>query len=112
MDYPPEGRSWIPTQNTLQKHIDEGRICFKKEHKDDERGFIYKRYLKDLKTDLSTFDSLKFVDNKFMNQSATKGLKELNMVEAFSFPKIVEFIQDQLQQFAIFVIQHISHLIT
>lgn len=94
VDYPPEGRSWIPTQNTLQKHIDEGRICFKKEHKDDERGFIYKRYLKDLKTDLKTFDSLKFVDNKFMNQSATKGLKELNMVEAFSFPKSVEFIQE------------------
>ncbi|WP_086256495.1 site-specific DNA-methyltransferase [Campylobacter vicugnae] len=94
VDYPPEGRSWIPTQNTLQKHIDEGRICFKKEHKDDERGFIYKRYLKDLKTDLTTFDSLKFVDNKFMNQNATKGLKELNMVEAFSYPKSVEFIQE------------------
>lgn len=94
VDYPPEGRSWIPTQNTLQKHIDEGRICFKKEHKDDERGFIYKRYLKDLKTDLTTFDSLKFVDNKFMNQSAAKGLKELNMVEAFSYPKSVEFIQE------------------
>ena len=94
VDYPPEGRSWIPTQNTLQKHIDEGRICFKKEHKEDERGFIYKRYLKDLKTDLTTFDSLKFVDNKFMNQNATKGLKELNMVEAFSYPKSVEFIQE------------------
>ncbi|MDK4597684.1 restriction endonuclease subunit M, partial [Kingella kingae] len=25
IDYPPEGRSWIPTKNTLQKHIDEGR---------------------------------------------------------------------------------------
>ncbi|WP_086240288.1 site-specific DNA-methyltransferase [Campylobacter devanensis] len=94
VDYPPEGRFWLFSQNTLQKHIDEGRICFKKEHKDDERGFIYKRYLKDLKTDLTTFDSLKFVDNKFMNQSATKGLKELNMVEAFSYPKSVEFIQE------------------
>lgn len=94
VDYPPEGRFWLFSQNTLQKHINEGRICFKKEHKDDERGFIYKRYLKDLKTDLTTFDSLKFVDNKFMNQSATKGLKELNMVEAFSYPKSVEFIQE------------------
>ena len=94
VDYPPEGMFWRFSQNTIQKHIDEGRICFKKEHKDDERGFIYKRYLKDLKTDLTTFDSLKFVDNKFMNQSATKGLKELNMVEAFSYPKSVEFIQE------------------
>lgn len=94
VDYPPEGRFWLFSQNTIQKHIDEGRICFKKEHKEDERGFIYKRYLKDLKTDLTTFDSLKFVDNKFMNQNATKGLKELNMVEAFSYPKSVEFIQE------------------
>ena len=29
-----------------------------------------------------------------MNQNATKGLKELNMVEAFSYPKSVEFIQE------------------
>lgn len=94
VDYPPEGRFWRFSQNTIQKHIDEGRICFKKGHKEDERGFIYKRYLKDLKTNLKTFDSLKFVDNKFMNQSATKGLKELNMVEAFSYPKSVEFIQE------------------
>lgn len=94
VDYPPEGRFWLFSQNTIQKHIDEGRICFKKEHKEDERGFIYKRYLKDLKTNLTTFDSLKFVDNKFMNQNATKGLKELNMVEAFSYPKSVEFIQE------------------
>ncbi|CUU75560.1 DNA methyltransferase [Campylobacter hyointestinalis subsp. hyointestinalis] len=93
-DYPPEGRFWLFSKNTIQKHIDEGRICFKKEHKEDERGFIYKRYLKDLKTNLITFDSLKFVDNKFMNQVATKGLKELNMVEAFSYPKSVEFIQE------------------
>ncbi|GAA7714762.1 hypothetical protein HpCOL12_10070 [Helicobacter pylori] len=63
VDYPPKGRSWIPTQNTIQKHIDEGRICFKKEHKDNERGFIYKRYLKDLKTTQKTFDSLIFSDN-------------------------------------------------
>ena len=56
VDYPPEGRFWRFSQNTIQKHIDEGRICFKKEHKDDERGFIYKRYLKDLKTDLKTFE--------------------------------------------------------
>ena len=33
-DYPPEGRFWLFSKNTLQKHIDEGRICFKKEHKE------------------------------------------------------------------------------
>ena len=76
-DYPPEGRFWLFSQNTIQRHIDEGRICFKKEHKDDERGFIYKRYLKDLKTTKKTFDSLKFVDNAFMNQVGTKEFVKL-----------------------------------
>lgn len=96
-DYPPEGRFWLFSQNTIQKHIDEGRICFKKEHKDDERGFIYKRYLKDLKTNLTTFDSLCFDSNEFMNQNATKELKELDMVENFAYPKGVNFIQKILQ---------------
>ncbi len=96
-DYPPEGRFWLFSQNTIQKHIDEGRICFKKEHKDDERGFIYKRYLKDLKTNLKTFDSLCFDSNEFMNQNATKELKELDMVENFAYPKGVNFIQKILQ---------------
>ncbi|EAL4714056.1 site-specific DNA-methyltransferase, partial [Campylobacter upsaliensis] len=77
VDYPTNGRFWRFSQNTMQKHIDEGHICFKKEHKDNERGFIYKRYLKDLKTTLRTFDSLKFTDNKFMNQAATKELLAL-----------------------------------
>lgn len=87
MDYPPKGRSWIPTQNTLQKHIDEGRICFKKEHKDDERGFIYKRYLKDIKTTKKTFDSLIFSDNCYMNQAATKELISLGFAEIFKNAK-------------------------
>lgn len=55
VDYPPVGMFWRFSQNTIQKHIDEGRICFKKEHKDNERGFIYKRYLKDLKTTQKNF---------------------------------------------------------
>ncbi|MFP6101516.1 site-specific DNA-methyltransferase [Helicobacter pylori] len=92
VDYPPKGRSWIPTQNTIQKHIDEGRICFKKEHKDNERGFIYKRYLKDIKTTQKTFDSLIFSDNCYMNQAATKELLSLGMGEYFPYPKGVEFM--------------------
>lgn len=92
-DYPPEGRFWLFSKNTLQKHIDEGRICFKKEHKENERGFIYKRYLKDLKTNQQTFGSLIFTDNAFMNQTATKELLNLGMGEYFTYPKGVEFIK-------------------
>ncbi|WP_181224707.1 site-specific DNA-methyltransferase [Helicobacter pylori] len=92
VDYPPKGMFWRFSQNTLQKHIDEGRICFKKEHKDNERGFIYKRYLKDLKTTKKTFDSLIFSDNCYMNQVATKELLSLELAEYFSYPKGVDFM--------------------
>ncbi len=87
VDYPPQGRFWLFSQNTLQKHIDEGRICFKKEHKDNERGFIYKRYLKDIKTTQKTFDSLIFSDNGYMNQAATKELISLGFAEIFKNAK-------------------------
>ncbi len=92
VDYPPKGMFWRFSQNTIQKHIDEGRICFKKEHKDNERGFIYKRYLKDLKTTQKTFDSLVFTDNLYMNQVATKELLKLELAEYFSYPKGVDFM--------------------
>ena len=87
VDYPPEGRFWLFSKNTIQKHIDEGRICFKKEHKENERGFIYKRYLKDLKTTQKTLDTLCFASNEFMNQVATKEAKNLGFVDYFSYPK-------------------------
>ncbi|WRA01717.1 site-specific DNA-methyltransferase [Helicobacter pylori] len=93
VDYPPVGMFWRFSQNTAQKHIDEGRICFKKKHKDNERGFIYKRYLKDLKTTKKTFDSLVFSDNCYMNQTATKELLSLGMGEYFPYPKGVEFMK-------------------
>ncbi|WP_024116875.1 site-specific DNA-methyltransferase, partial [Helicobacter pylori] len=92
VDYPPVGMFWRFSQNTLQKHIDEGRICFKKKHKENERGFIYKRYLKDLKTTQKTFDSLIFSDNCYMNQVATKELLSLELAEYFSYPKGVDFM--------------------
>ncbi|WRE75016.1 site-specific DNA-methyltransferase [Helicobacter pylori] len=93
VDYPPVGMFWRFSQNTIQKHIDEGRICFKKKHKENERGFIYKRYLKDLKTTKKTFDSLIFSDNCYMNQTATKELLSLGMGEYFPYPKGVEFMK-------------------
>ncbi|MBR2124844.1 MAG: site-specific DNA-methyltransferase [Acetobacter sp.] len=99
-DYPPKGRDWCFSQNTLQDHINAGRICFKKEHKDDERGFIYKRYLKDLATTQKMFDSLAFVDNAYMNQAATTELKELGLVESFPYPKGVEFIKKIIEHIA------------
>ncbi len=96
IDYPPKGRFWLFSQNTLQKYIDYGTICFKKEHKENERGFIYKRYKKDLLTTKKTLDSLVFCENEYMNQSATKMLLSLGMVDSFKYPKGVNFIKKLL----------------
>ncbi|PDW62806.1 DNA methyltransferase [Helicobacter pylori] len=92
IEYPPEGRSWVFTEKTIQNFIDERRLVFKKEHKENERIFIYKHYLKDLKTTKKTFDSLIFSDNCYMNQAATKELLNLGMGEYFSYPKGVDFM--------------------
>ncbi|MGL2639274.1 site-specific DNA-methyltransferase [Helicobacter pylori] len=92
IEYPPEGRSWVFTEKTIQNFINEGRLVFKKEHKENERIFIYKHYLKDLKTTKKTFDSLIFSDNCYMNQTATKELLSLGMGEYFPYPKGVDFM--------------------
>lgn len=93
IDYPPTGRFWLFSQKTIQKHIDNGNICFKKEHKENERGFIFKRYKKDLKTTQKTLDSLVFCDNEFMNQVATKELLDINLAEHFNYPKSTKFLK-------------------
>ncbi len=92
IEYPPEGRFWVFTEKTIQNFINEGRLVFKKEHKENERIFIYKHYLKDLKTTKKTFDSLIFSDNCYMNQAATKELLSLELAECFSYPKGVDFM--------------------
>ncbi|GAA8368996.1 hypothetical protein HpDR4_12230 [Helicobacter pylori] len=92
IEYPPEGRSWVFTEKTIQNFINERRLVFKKEHKENERIFIYKHYLKDLKTTKKTFDSLVFSDNCYMNQAATKELLNLGMGEYFPYPKGVDFM--------------------
>ncbi|MFB1285687.1 DNA methyltransferase [Helicobacter pylori] len=87
IEYPPEGRSWVFTEKTIQNFINERRLVFKKEHKENERIFIYKHYLKDLKTTKKTFDSLVFSDNCYMNQAATKELISLGFAEIFKNAK-------------------------
>ncbi|MDO4896674.1 MAG: site-specific DNA-methyltransferase, partial [Moraxella sp.] len=96
-DYPPTGRFWLFSKNTVQKHIDYGTICFKKEHRENERGFIFKRYKKDLKTTQKTLDSLIFSENEFMNQVATKELLAINLAEYFSYPKGVGFLKKMIE---------------
>lgn len=93
IDYPPKGRFWAFNEKTLQKYIENGKIKFKKEHRNSERGFIFKRYEKDLKTKKSPVDSLFAVSNEYMNQAATKQLSVIFPESNFSYPKPVSFIE-------------------
>ena len=97
IDLPPIGMYWRFSQNTIQNHIDTGIISFKKEHKENERGFIYKRYKDRLQTTKKTLDSLIFTDNLFMNQKATKDLLNLGLAEYFTYPKGADFILKIIQ---------------
>ncbi len=97
IDLPPTGRYWIFSQNTIQKHIEHGTITFKKEHKENERSFIYKRYKSELKTTQKTLDSLCATENVYMNQQATKQLLALQLAEYFRYPKGTEYITKLIQ---------------
>ena len=96
-DYPPEGRYWAFSESTLETYIQSGKIKFKENYKENERGFIFKRYKKELKTTIMPLDSLFAVTNEYMNQVATKELSQLMGKNVFSYPKPVEFIKKILK---------------
>lgn len=96
-DLPPMGRYWAFSKETLQRYISEGKIKFKQDYQESERGFIFKRYKKDA---ISLFDpvhSLFGIDNEYMNQAATVEVKKLFGNDVFSYPKPVSFIQKLVQ---------------
>lgn len=91
-DYPPKGRFWAFSKNTIQRHIDNGTIVFKRNYKNAERGFIYKRHLCDLRSSYAVLNSLDTASNDYMNQVATK--ESLNIIgDLFTYPKSVGFIK-------------------
>ena len=94
-DLPPKGRYWAFSKNTMDEWINSGKFVFKKNHKDGERGFFIKKYVKELKSRNKQVDSLFGIDNKYMNQVATKYLRDeiFNGLDMFSSPKPNEFIK-------------------
>ncbi|HIE2344933.1 TPA: site-specific DNA-methyltransferase [Haemophilus influenzae] len=93
IDYPPQGRFWLFSKNSIKKHLENGTIVFKKEIKEGERGFIYKKYKNKLKTQLKTLNSLIATDNTCMNQVGTKELSELDLPDDLKNPKPENFIK-------------------
>lgn len=93
IDYPPKGRYWAFSQDTMKKYIETGRIKFKTEKKKNQRGFIFKRYAEKMENTTEPVDSLCFVDNAFMNSVATAETNELIGAGKFSYPKPMDFIK-------------------
>lgn len=92
-DLPPLGRYWAFSKETLQRYIGEGKIKFKQNYREGERGFIFKRYKKDATSLFEPVHSLFGIENEYMNQAATVEVKKLFGNDVFSYPKPVSFIQ-------------------
>lgn len=94
VDYPPKGRYWAFSQNTLKAYIDRGKIKFKENHGENERGFIFKRYKNDATNIYNPVNSLFALENDFMNQSATTELQKIFEEAIFSYPKPTMYIYE------------------
>jgi adenine-specific DNA-methyltransferase len=93
IDLPPKGRYWAFSIETLNKYIESGKIKFKAQHNNNERGFIFKRYKNELESCRNPVNSLDFCENIFMNQVGTKELRELFNTDCFQNPKPKIFIK-------------------
>ena len=93
IDLPPKGRYWAFSKESFEKYVETGKIKFKNEIKKGERGFIFKRYKKELKSEFNAVNSLFAIENEYMNQNATKELKSLLGNEYFENPKPVNYIK-------------------
>jgi adenine-specific DNA-methyltransferase len=90
-DLPGIGRRWRFNVEGFSKLLEEKRIIFKKKHKENERGFILKRYKNELQTEYKLLDTL-FIDNVFLNQAATKESYKIFEGKFFDYPKPVDLI--------------------
>lgn len=97
VDYPPNGRYWAFSKQTLKKYIHDGRIKFKEVYGENERGFIFKRYKNNMLIKTEPVNSLFAIENKYMNQAGTIELKTLFSGNYFSYPKPVDYIKKIIQ---------------
>lgn len=96
IDLPPVGREWQFSKKSFEEHVATGKIIFKREYKDSERGFIFKRYESELRSTFHKLNSLQFCENDYMNQSATKDIIRIFGEKVFDYTKPVGFIEKLL----------------
>ena len=100
VDYPPKGRYWSFSKNTMKKYIESGKIKFKKED-DGHRGFIFKTYKNELKSLYNPVNSLFATTsddesedkNPYLNEVGTKDARALFDKDLFKYPKPVILIK-------------------
>lgn len=97
VDIPPVGRCWQFSEEKFHQYLKDGKIVFKKSHSPKDRGFIFKRYVNELRDTRNKVDSLEFTSNIFMNQQATKNIISLFDFKVFDYPKPVEFISKLIE---------------
>ena len=96
VDYPPKGRYWAFSKSTLEEYIKKCKIIFKKQYKENERGFIFKRYKNELKSKNNPLNTL-FIDNKFMNEYGNNEFKILFENTYFDYVKPLQFIKELIK---------------
>lgn len=93
IDLPPKGRGWAFTKEKFNNLLKEKAIVFKKECRETERGFIYKSYKKDLRSQNLLLNSLDVCENQYMNQVSTKEMIDLFDERMFDYAKPISFIK-------------------
>ncbi|WP_205276492.1 site-specific DNA-methyltransferase [Moraxella canis] len=97
-DYPPQGRYWAFSQETMQEYIRNGRIKFKEKYSPKNRGFIFKRYANNLTSNFMPVGTIFSVDNDYMNSVATTENKNIFSGSMdFDYPKPKIFVQKLIQ---------------
>lgn len=96
-EIPPKGRQWIFTKEKFDLMVKNGKIIFKKEHKEGERSFILKRYKKDVKNTFSNVSSIDFIDNRYMSINGTKEIINIMGDKIFDNPKPLDFVKKILK---------------
>lgn len=99
IDFPPTGRGWAFTKESFEKHLETGKIVFKRNYKKNERGFIYKSYKKELRSQNLLINSLEFSDNQFLNQVASKEQVDIFNDKVFDYPKPSVFIKELISYY-------------
>ncbi len=93
VDLPPENRQWLFSGGRLRDYIKSGKIKFRKKHSENQRGFIFKRYLSEIKSEYNLLGSLEGADNQYMNQKATKERNKIFGKVDFAYPKPEAFAE-------------------